>query len=349
MAKKSVVVIIFFFLAICFYKWSGFFNKDLGEAAFNGDYSMVKSLLERGADPDKLDSSGWPPICRAIEQDHYKVVELLIQHNANLEIVDNVDGQAEYMNRAAVKSLSKLIALPEKMFFRKTPVFWALSHKRRKILELLIDNGANIEAVETELGWTPLHLALGMWDESLVSFMITKGADVKKKDAFKRTPLHTAVNCRDDIMGKQIIDAGGMNDEQDLADMTPLWVAVSWRNEAAVRLLLKHGAKPNVIKKTGCSLFNYAFGKIEYAFSNKDQSINIIALLLEAGADVNEVDPRGGSPLHWAVLSEQKDMVSLFLKHGAKIGAKDSKGRTPLRIARDMGYKEIAELLEISW
>ena len=76
-----------------------------------------------------------------------------------------------------------------------------------KILQLLLFNGASINAATFVGGYTPLHFACKMEDPTLVQFLIQKGADVNmaNTDLAGSAPLHFSVHP--DISAA-LIDAG---------------------------------------------------------------------------------------------------------------------------------------------
>ena len=60
----------------------------------------------------------------------------------------------------------------------------------------------------------------------------------------------------------------------------------------------------------------------------------VVASLLEKGANVNAQDYDGNTPLYWAVLGGNKEIVEVLVKVGADINIKNSKhGDTPLHWA----------------
>ncbi|MDN7245557.1 ankyrin repeat domain-containing protein [Planococcus shenhongbingii] len=67
--------------------------------------------------------------------------------------------------------------------------------------------------------------------------------------------------------------------------------------------------------------------------------------LIRKGADVNEADDSGFTPLRWAVQEGQLDIVQLLLSHGADINAIDEEGQTPLYQAAADGNSELVEYL----
>ena len=64
-------------------------------------------------------------------------------------------------------------------------------------------------------------------------------------------------------------------------------------------------------------------------------TITLIAtLLLESGADPNQKDIIGNTPLHLAACTNHTSMVTLLLKAGTNINSIDNSGRTPLHLAQ---------------
>ena len=89
---------------------------------------------------------------------------------------------------------------------------------------------------------------------------------------------------------------------------TPLDLGIQHlkRTETA-DLLRKHGGK---------------YGPIEGAASGGD--IEAVKEFLVAGADVNEIDWRGWTPLHRAAIHGYKEIAELRIAKGADVNAKDS-------------------------
>lgn len=74
-----------------------------------------------------------------------------------------------------------------------------------------------------------------------------------------------------------------------------------------------------------------------------------VALLLEAGADVNahnENDHWGTTPLHTAAHANQAAIAQLLIDRGANLNAKDREGRTPLFHTTFHKATAVAKLLE---
>jgi len=72
----------------------------------------------------------------------------------------------------------------------------------------------------------------------------------------------------------------------------------------------------------------------------------IVTLLLGRGADVNAANYQQETPLHWAVLRNHHSVVELLLRRGARVDPTESYRRTPLLlVARETGNLEMARRL----
>lgn len=121
-----------------------------------------------------------------------------------------------------VKMLIKYGALIEGTEGRESPLIAATSLGVETVAKLLIDSGANLEAIAV-FGARPLHWAASMGLPSTVEQMIQRGAALEAKcTEFGATPLYWAVvgfgphgpNKKRDPIGsaKVLLDAGAMAD-----------------------------------------------------------------------------------------------------------------------------------------
>lgn len=73
--------------------------------------------------------------------------------------------------------------------------------------------------------------------------------------------------------------------------------------------------------------------------------VEMVTLLLNAGAEVNAVGEYGDTPLHEAVSQGHSQVVQLLLSHGASKTATNWDGQTPFCLARLKECHEIETLL----
>jgi uncharacterized protein len=84
---------------------------------------------------------------------------------------------------------------------------------------------------------------------------------------------------------------------------------------------------------------------IELIARAKHGNIQQARELLNSGADINEQDEQGWTPLNWAAARGNSEMVKLLLRHGAQVFRTGRDLRTPAMIALAAGHGHTAELL----
>jgi ankyrin repeat protein len=152
------------------------------------------------------------------------------------------------------------------------PVFYAARNGSIKIMELLIDAGADIDGQSGKSGDTPLIIASYRHDYDLARLLIEKGADVNKKNHFGASPFWGACFMGDYKLVKLFIDKAEIDSpgkfpdvlkkkgekKQFVDNMTPLMVASKSGNIKIVRLLLSRGADIRLKDSLGRSAIDYA-------------------------------------------------------------------------------------------
>ena len=113
-----------------------------------------------------------------------------------------------------------------------------------------------------------------------------------------------------------------------------LRVAVRKENGKEVTKLLLAGLSPNTPDGWGETPLMLA------------TQANIAYELIKHGADVNARDASGHTPLLRAVQRNKVNVVKVLVIKGADIYAKNNLGDSALDIAKERGYKEIAEYIQ---
>ena len=67
--------------------------------------------------------------------------------------------------------------------------------------------------------------------------------------------------------------------------------------------------------------------------------------LIAGGANVNQTQPDGSTPLHWAVYKVDRELVAALLRRGARAGAVNKYGASPLSEAARVANLELAGML----
>jgi uncharacterized protein len=118
----------------------------------------------------------------------------------------------------------------------------------------------------------------------------------------------------------------------------PLGLAAFFGHRPMVEFLLKNGADVKTAARNAQKVT-----ALHGAVARRD--VEIVKMLLEAGADPNARQERGFAPLHDTAANGNAALVELLLKHGARADAKTDDGKTAGDMAAERGHKELAEKL----
>lgn len=130
-------------------------------------------------------------------------------------------------------------------------------------------------------------------------------------------------------------------DEPDNLGRTPLFWAASRGDDHRVRLLLEHGASPQIRATKG-----NAKAKTPLHAAARSGNHECLSLLLQHGAQVEISDGEGLTPLFLAAgFNDGNKCVKILLEHGADINARAPEGHTPLMTAMTNGMLNSSEVL----
>ncbi len=171
--------------------------------------------------------------------------------------------------------------------------------------------------VQDGTGKTALMLAAAKGDIALINALSERGALAFIYDHEQKTPLHYATEAGSLDAAKLLItlDAQTQQDQKAKAlnfsnnnAETPLLVAAQKKNVALVKLLLEHGANPDLADRR-------AFAPIMAAAQSGNGEI--VTALLDAKAKVDIHDVSGLTPLKAAIQGNHPEIVKLLLDRGA--------------------------------
>jgi ankyrin len=252
-----------------------------------------------------------------------------------------------------------------------TPLLYAARDGKLEAVKLLVAAGADVNQVDAN-DISALLMAIGNDRMDVARFLIEKGADLNHADWYGRTPLWQAVEVRNmdldsatfknnvenrdqilDLVG-MLLDRGakpnartkevppwrrtmlplGSLEWVDFVGMTPFIYAARSADLPVMKLLLKHGADPNITPLAGTTALMAAAGinwvvKQTYSESN-DDFLKAVEFLFELGQDVNAVNSMGLRAIHGAANRGSDDIVKFLASKGARLDVKDNEGRTPV-------------------
>ncbi|OAL36633.1 hypothetical protein AYO20_03965 [Fonsecaea nubica] len=245
----------------------------------------------------------------------------------------------------------------DRKYPKDRPLCYAAKKGKSDIVELLIENGAEINA-RNDLGETALLSAAKWGMDEVVKHLLN-------------APHNADIETQRQGAGRSYVKG-----------FTPLMLAVYNGRLNTVKLLLNRGANRDVVDQAGNPLFYIAISRdkvgivdflvdkkpAEIAGTNKEYphdtplhcaarngSIKVASYLVDtAPALINARNEEGDAPLSLAVKEKPRDLevrkkqcevVELLLNHKADINATDRKGRTPLHNSALAGDAEMIQKL----
>jgi uncharacterized protein len=123
----------------------------------------------------------------------------------------------------------------------------------------------------------------------------------------------------------------------DYTGQTPFLRAALSGDTAAMRMLVRYGADPNLPTLANTTPLMAAAGvnwAVAQTYTESPQArLEAVKLCLELGADVNATNSMGLTALIGAANRGSNDIIELLVARGARLDVKDREGRTPLRWA----------------
>ena len=157
--------------------------------------SGVRSMIERGIDPNRQDEHGQTALLVAMREPSPRVIDVLVASpKVNVEARNSKDESALML--AALKGDQDLV---KKLIARDadinkpgwTPLHYAATNGHLSIMKLLLDKYAFIDA-QSPNGTTPLMMAAMYGSPEAVKLLIDEGADLKMKNQQGMTALDFA-------------------------------------------------------------------------------------------------------------------------------------------------------------
>ena len=217
------------------------------------------------------------------------------------------------------------------------PAFQAVRDNRKDDLLRLFESGVRPDSV-TKVSGTPLLLyaVTEKATDDIVSAILKAGANVNQPDVNGTTPLHAAADTGSGKSMEILLKAKADPDVCDLRGITPLALAIRNGDFQKVKALVNAGAsvnKPILNGRATPLLLAVRVGRK-----------NIIAFLLEKGADPNQADPEGNTPLHYAAALNNPSAVQALLEAKADPSIRSKAGKRPSDLTSDAQVMELLKM-----
>lgn len=181
-------------------------------AARYGNLEIVKVLLSYNADVNIYEEGGNTPLISAAQNNHLDVIKEILNHQAKINYKNDSDTNALGMaiinnNFDIVFELLKHEADIEMPTQGYTPLMLAGAFDNKEIMELLIKNGANINA-KTKDGQTALELAVLDNKKVAIDVLLKHGVNINELISNGNTVLMSAAATDNFELVKYLINAG---------------------------------------------------------------------------------------------------------------------------------------------
>ena len=332
-------------------------------AAMNGNADVLTLLIRAGADPRATVPGGEPAIMTAGRTGDPDAIRVLLAAGADPNL-PNEAGQTALMWAAAANNPDAITALVDgdADLAAKTPkgldaLLFAARAGRRAATEALLDAGADIGST-METGESALEAALVNTHWDIADLLLDRGADPNQADA-GYTALHRLAVQRQIIRGvvgseEAAIPIGSLDVIMDL-----------------IRKMIANGldvnarmAKDRLKEQRFVNMRDVLFrvGATAFLLAAKEADLELMAVLLEAGADPTIPTFDGTTPLMvaaglysdtgnygrfvqrgWA--GHVLEATEMCLDLGNAVNAVNDVGDTALHGAAYRGALEVAQLL----
>ena len=293
-------------------------------AASEGNTEVVDALLKAGADYQLSLASGFNAFFFAIREGRADVVQRLLQEGVDVNAGFQTEKSA---GRFPTNGTTSLMLAVENGHFELAvnllkagadpndhgngfSVLHAMSWVRKP------NRGDDIESAP------PPNGSGSLTSLQFVRELVLRGADVN-------------LRLEKGKSGKGILNRKGA---------TPFLLAADTADIPLMRLLIELGADPLIPNADNCTPLMAAAGIGTISpgeeAGTEEEALQAVAMILERGGDINEVDENGETCMHGAAYKSLPRMVDFLAAHGAKIEIWNRPNKykwTPLKIAE--GYR----------
>ncbi len=333
---------------------------------------VVRVLLEQGATVSASTTKGFTPLMTAARQGNIEMASILIEAGARVNATGSdgthalplaiLYGQYDFAHyllekgadpNASMAGIHALHAAAGKVTHWLT--HWNREHGGSGLGSSIYNPGLGMDG---RLGVVKALLAHGADPNARIatSAMFMSYIGHPKKGAFERYACGTG-----DLRGATALWVAAFGANSSFGQVFGEFAVLNRSNSSAeiITTLLEAGADMSLTTVDGTTPLMAAAGLGAATYTPREPrglrsegGEAAVRVLLEAGADINQVNEADFTALHGAAFRGLNEIVELLVENGADIDARDFRGRTPYRLAEGskqsfqfQSWPETAELL----
>jgi len=352
---KPAIHAFVYVLAALFFGQTALAESALVTAIKTGDPDSVNLVIRQGADVNAPEKDGTNPLQWAVYQDNADIVAALLNTGADAS-QPNREGMTPLILAAqagnadiARRLLDAGAAVNQTLLNGETPLMMAARTGDLETLQILLDRGAAINARENLRGTTAIMWAAANRNADAIRLLLDNGAEIRRNSGTMPAGSgpYLAPTARERIW--DFYHGGGLvgdslENSEDVSSDENLEIRVS-RAELVSRL--PESLVQDFMENPGSDLpaeFLLLMppvggkdwgGLSALHFAVREGDLASVRVLVEAGADINQLSEFGWTPLLTATQNRYYQIGKYLLDHGANPNIANEGGWNPLYIATD--------------
>lgn len=327
---------------------------EVADAAMRGDVAAVRALLAQKADVNAPQGDGGTALHWAAYRGSKELVDLLLRAGANARAANRAGATPLWL--ASVNGDAGIIAAlltagadpNEPLPLGRRPLMIASRTGNVEAIKVLVDRGADVNAKETLRGTTALMWAADEGHAAALQVLIDSGADIAARSnpaPRGRGPALGKANDPRKAVAAQGAALAAREAAPDLGALNAL-TGGGGTGRAGGRGGRTGGAGAGNdqgddaavaagIGGRGRQAPSDGGGLTALVYAVRSNDLESVKVLLDAGADVNQVTGYGWSPLLVATQNRYYRLGAYLLERGANPNLPNNGGWTPLYLATD--------------
>ncbi|CAK9043115.1 unnamed protein product [Durusdinium trenchii] len=291
---------------------AGKLKKLFAEIEHGNQASVLERLREDfEGDCNCSDEGGTTPLLRAAALGQREIVQVLMEHKADL-MASDLDGDNALM--------------------------MAIAQNHLEIVHCLLDARDSVDPdVPNKIGQTPLMKAASKNNLECIEKLLELKVNVNATAKSGKTALIEAVEKKHVQAAQVLLTAGANPAAADCKGKTALFPAAFRCDEPLLRMLLLAKADPKATAEDVGTVLMMALDSMSF-------KLDAFKLLIEHGCPLDHANGLGETALMKAAVESNVEAVQALLEAHADVGKKNPEGQT----AADLANSSVKELLQKS-